>query len=348
MSTLPSWLEPSWRALTGRDAKLAHALLLSGPGGLGKRLLADALLARLLCTVASGVSPACGECAGCRLRVAGNHPDALLLAPPEAQAGEDDNGERPASRGSGQILIEQVRALQSALELTASMHGRRVVVIEPAEAMNAYTANALLKLLEEPPRDTHLILVSSAPRRLLPTLRSRCQQWPVPMPGEVEARAWLEAQGEHEAGGLLALVGGAPLAAVRLAGQGGAKAAARFVADVGRLSGGDDPVALAGRWEHWAKSKEGGAAGIGMPRLADWMQRWVWDLVASRCGAPCRYFPRSGEMIRALVEGLPVGGLFDCYNELERAHRSANHPLNLRLALEDMLLRYRRGISRSR
>ncbi len=339
---LPVWLDKPWGDLTARLERLPHGILLCGPVGVGKRLLAESLAARLLCTDARGAEPACGACAGCRLRLAGTHPDLHVVVPEADQAADAATSSRKAGKPSTQIVIEQIRALQSALELTAHMGGRRVVVIDPADAMNPFTANALLKLLEEPPPATHLILVSSVPRRLLPTLRSRCQARSIPQPEEGEASAWLSAAGQQGSARLSQLLGGSPLEAARLAEQGVADALQRFERDVGAIGPGADVVALAGHWEAWTRAGDGLAAGIDMLRLSDWLLRWSWDLVASKCGVGVRYFDGQRQLMARLVERVPLALLFDCYNQISQVRRSATHPLNMRLALEDMLLRYQR------
>jgi DNA polymerase-3 subunit delta' len=354
------WLADSWKRLVALGERMPHALLFAGPPGLGKRDLAEAFAARLLCGTPHADGHACGACAACRLRASGNHPDLLLIvpaadAPPgddgEATAeaagdGDGDGGSGSGKKKSAQIVIAQIRDLQQALAVTGHQSARRVVIVDPADAMNVFTANALLKLLEEPPAGCVFVLVSSAPRRLLPTIRSRCQQWGFARPPQALVARWLAA---HDATGhaLLALTGGMPLAAERMAGQGAGAFLARFVADVSRLPE-LDALALAGQWESWVKSKEAVACGFDIVQLVDWLQRWVSDLAALRLGGRVRYFPAHEAVLAALAVRTSVAAALNCYNEFARIRRVAQHPLNARLMLEDMLLRYMRFVTGSR
>lgn len=345
------WLQETWQRLIGLGERLPHALLFVGPAGLGKRDLADALAARLLCVTPGADGHACGHCTPCELRISGNHPDLLPVVPAaDAAAAEGEGGEDAesgaAKKKSSQIVIEQIRDLQESLAVTGHQSSRRVVVVDPAEAMNAFTANALLKLLEEPPEGCIFLLISSAPRRLLPTIRSRCQQWSFSRPtGDAVAR-WLSTQ-DAVAGDLLALTGGMPLAAQRLAQNGSDLLLKRFVKDLAQLPSGD-PLRLAGQWESWLKSKEALAAGFGMVQLVEWMQRWITDLASLRLGGRVRYFPAEEGALSALALRASVAAVVNCYNELARIRRVAQHPLNARLMLEDMLLRYARAVTGSR
>ncbi|MBI6941093.1 DNA polymerase III subunit delta' [Pseudomonas putida] len=201
------WQQALWQQLAGR-AQHAHAYLLHGPQGIGKRALAERLMARLLCQQPQGLD-ACGQCKACLLLKAGSHPDNFVLEPEEA--------DKP-------IKVDQVRELVSFVVQTAQLGGRKVVLIEPVEAMNVNASNALLKSLEEPSGDTVLLLVSHQPSRLLPTIKSRCQQVTCPQPGLAQSQAWLATalpdSDEAERAELLALAAGSPLMAVSLQAQG--------------------------------------------------------------------------------------------------------------------------------
>jgi DNA polymerase III subunit delta' len=156
-----------------REDALHHAWLFTGPSGVGKELTALALAQALVC----GESPrvGCGKCAAC-LRVSRfHHPDVLWLMPEDEAvrrklAARSDFDHVP----SREIRVEQVRRLQERLALRPLESRHKMVLLLPAEAMNPQAQNAFLKTLEEPPPDTVLLLISAAPDRLLPTLRSRC------------------------------------------------------------------------------------------------------------------------------------------------------------------------------
>lgn len=134
---------------------LAHAYLLYGPAGIGKRDLADAFRASVLCT--DGVRRPCEKCKACLLRQRGIHPDMHTIET------EDSIG------------IEQVRALKQSLRLRPSLDGHTVAVLYHAERLTSVAANALLKLLEEPPQGVILVLVADSLIDIPMTIISRCQ-----------------------------------------------------------------------------------------------------------------------------------------------------------------------------
>jgi DNA polymerase-3 subunit delta' len=166
------------RAVAALEAALSrghvhHAWLFHGPDGVGKELAAFGLAQALICTEQPNVG--CGVCAACRRVHKRNHPDVTVVMPDDelvrrGMAGRSDF-ERTPSRD---IRIEQVRQLQERLAFRALESKTKVAILLTAHAMNPPAQNALLKTLEEPPAGTVLILVSSAPDKLLPTIRSRC------------------------------------------------------------------------------------------------------------------------------------------------------------------------------
>lgn len=327
------WLSGAWSRLLDRHEALPHALLIQGRPGLGKTHLALSFAKRLLCEVAHGPERACGACPSCGWFEQGNHPD-FRLVQPDALAGETGRegvAERSdASDGaasSKQIRIDQVRDLQAFLRIGTHRGGMRVALIRPAEAMNPATSNSLLKSLEEPPPGTLMLLVSSDPQRLLPTVRSRCQAVPIPLPDQRIASAWLRSQGVADADAALGFAAGAPLAALEQTDQ-----AERRAVLVGLLATpGLDPVRGAEQ-----------LAGTPLPDIVAWLQKWVYDLARVRSGGDPRYHPGAAEQIAGLARRTDPVRLTRLARRIAEAQAVAQHPLNPKLFIEDLLMQYRK------
>lgn len=211
VATLLPWQNTLWSVVTEAHAngKLAHALLLAGPGGVGKRPFARALAQALLCEAPTVQGGACGSCRGCVQFEAGSHPNLFWLQPLF-----DDKTDKQKR----DIGVEQLRDLGDKLVLSAHYGGSKVVVMDPVDALNISGVNALLKTIEEPPPNTYMLLVSERPMALAATLRSRCQRLRFAPPDEVQARAWLRDQEPALSGAALEraldLAQGAPLRAL--------------------------------------------------------------------------------------------------------------------------------------
>ena len=161
-----------------KKKNIPHAMLFTGVDGIGKRTTAMALGMALNCSNPVGVS-ACGECPSCQKVISGAHPDMITIRPEGAF-----------------IKIDQVRALSRQLRFAPFEGNWRVVIINDAQAMNLEASNAILKVLEEPPKNTFIILTANQTTDLLPTIVSRCQQVAFrPIPHEKVAEVLVELQG---------------------------------------------------------------------------------------------------------------------------------------------------------
>ena len=152
--------QPRALAVLGRalaSGHLAHAYLFEGPPGVGKRQAALGVAQALDCETSPG--RACGQCETCRRIAAGLHPDVLTVVSDGAQ-----------------IVMEQAQQIVALGQQRPHEARARVIIIDDADRLNANASNCLLKTLEEPLRGTHIVLVTSAPEKLLPTIRSRTQR----------------------------------------------------------------------------------------------------------------------------------------------------------------------------
>ncbi|GAA5784003.1 DNA polymerase III subunit delta' [Chitiniphilus shinanonensis] len=324
--TLYPWQQTTWDALLAGTARMPHALLLTGEAGIGKRRFAERLAAWFLCEAPGKTSEPCGVCESCRWFAAGNHPDYRVLAPGD-DADEEEEGTK-AKRRFPTIGVDDVRELNDFVNLTSHRGGARVTVVYPAESLNLAAANALLKTLEEPPAGAQFILVAHHWRRLLPTIRSRCRIFPLPMPEHRAAAAWLAQHGVVDPELHLHHSGGAPLAALEDAGAdwlGTRRALLEHLANPGAL----DVLAVAGELE---KSKLDAALVIA------WLQKWVYDLVSMGLAGVVRYYPDCKDDLTRLSVRAPQ--LLKYAERLLEAQRLAHHPLNLRLVYETLLNDY--------
>jgi DNA polymerase-3 subunit delta' len=168
-------------------SQVHHAYLFGGPEGSGKELAARLFLQALNCEKQPGIG--CGFCGECTRVATFNHPDLHWIMPESELVARKLLGKGELSAApSRQIKIDQIRKLMERLAFRALTARRKGAVLLAAETMNVPAQNALLKTLEEPPADTTIILISTAPDALLPTIRSRCLRVPfVPLPIEAVA-----------------------------------------------------------------------------------------------------------------------------------------------------------------
>ena len=313
---MPPWLAPAtvMLAQARRAGRLPHALLIHEAPGAGGDWLAHWAARLALCERSQDIP--CGECGACRRTLKWQHPDLTRVRPLE---------------DSRQIRIEQLRDLAAELALTSHAGGYKVGVLDPADSMNRFAANALLKTLEEPPPRTLLVLVASQPSRLPPTVLSRCQRLTVRAPARAAAVAWLtEVRGPGAWDAALETVGEAPLLLVHADPQALAQIGDDTLKTLDAVAAGrTDPLAAA---ERWAKTE--------LPLRLRCFENWLTERIRGGPG-PGNLMPevRASPYLPAAGAFLNIRELFGLLDEVRELRSALDVPLNRALALEALLRR---------
>ncbi|MDO9151010.1 MAG: DNA polymerase III subunit delta' [Methylotenera sp.] len=320
------WQTQLWERLAHDSQRLPHALLLHGRAGIGKYDFARSFSQALLCLNKMSNGGACKTCASCHWFNDESHPDFRLLSP-EQEAESDDAVPSKKTKKKTQISVAQIRDLSDFLSLSSHQSsGLRIVLIHPAETLNIASANALLKMLEEPAQGVIFILVAHQLQRLLPTIISRCQKINMPVPNESQALSWLEEQGVKNAKQQLAYLEGSPI-----------KVCSEQI-QFDQLSDIWKHLALGPKLEPYvlaplliANSAEAGVITI---------QKWIYDMVAVKLGQQARYHLQHIGALQALADRVNLSRLFDMHKKMNELRKLASHPLNHELQMESLLLDY--------
>lgn len=233
------------------SGRMHHGWMLTGPRGIGKATLAYRIARFLLATPADGGDGLFGTLPNpdtldvppdhpvSRRILAGSEPGLFVL-----KRGPNDKGDRI----SAEIRVDEVRKLRNFFALSATEGGRRVVIVDAADELNTNAANAILKLLEEPPSNAFLLLIAHQPSRLLPTIRSRCRELRLhplapPEMAQALAAAGTDAQPD-QAAALAEIAGGSVGEALRLILRDGLSLYAEIAATLATLPDLDRPRAI--------------------------------------------------------------------------------------------------------
>jgi DNA polymerase-3 subunit delta' len=317
------WQEQQWQYLLNRyqTDNLPHALLLSGTKGLGQGDFALAFAKQVLCEQGKQTNTACGKCRACLLLQANSHPDLYLLQPEEE---------------GKQIRIDVIRETIKQLNQTALQNNYKIILIQPADALNVAASNALLKNLEEPAGKTLFLLVCSELTQIAATIRSRCQLLQFTAPTRQMAMQWLQPllkQGQNSEL-LLTLAEQAPLQALALAYEERLQDREQLFTHLNQISlNKAAPSQIAAKWlKHDVKELLNGFITI------------IVDCVRLNMGLPSAAILNSDkvEFIKQLAKNIAVMKLFTYLDELYQLRSQLNQPaqLNQQLLLENIFCKW--------
>ena len=314
------WHESAWRQLAAQWGNRPNAWLLTGRRDTGKTAFARHLAQALLCEQPQAEHQPCGNCPSCHLFAQGSHPDYYELAPELPAEGE-------SARKLLQIKIDAVRAVLSPLLQSSVRGGLRVVLVQPAETMNTQAANALLKMLEEPPASVVFLLVTHNKDRLLPTIKSRCRPFLLPAPSTEEALGYLKTQNTPQAEALLAFHSGAPL----------------FVAEPEQDTMREELCQLLAKPRLLAMLDYAAAFDKQKWQLAvflDWLHKWLADTALAQQNLPPLYYPQHQAAIFQVASRTRGAALFQLVHTLNRLSPYGRHTLSVRMQVENLLTGY--------
>lgn len=317
------WQQAVWRHLAGyiKQQRIPQAILLTGAPGLGKRHLAEVYVGALICHTPSSEGFACGTCAACKLYQANTHPDYLTIEP-----------EEPGKT----IGIDKIRQLIVKLALKPQYEAHRLVIFQPADALNTASANAFLKCLEEPSERTCFILISDQPSKLPATIRSRCQKIHCERPDDIVAKDWLAQQGiKNDAEQLLTMAQGSPLLARQYAEHHFISLRREyFEAWLQIALGKGDLLSIA---EQWQKQET-----VDLSVLLAWLAGWLADIVKLAQGIDVAGLenPDFKKPLQALAERLELKRLFQYYDTVLKSRSQLATQINKQLLTEGLLINW--------
>jgi DNA polymerase-3 subunit delta' len=317
---IPEWLKTEFDPLTEliqRD-KLPHALLIHGPAGTGRRLLALSIIGRVLGIEVTESEAALATGALVDEERAPVHPDFRLVQIPVEKRF---------------IPIDSIRQLIGFMNLTSHQRGYKTALINPANAMTRDAANSLLKTLEEPPGASVTVLITDSLSRLPATIVSRCHRVRVAVPSTAAAMAWLQQQdpkGDWES--VLSLAGGAPVRALAYRREGAIEKVADFARDVDALARRRaSPVEVARRWARVD------------PELC---LNWLYQAIAAELrgsgesGGPQRGIKSGSGRLQNGTESLNIERAFGDLRKVGELKRLQGRGLNAELQLSGILTRW--------
>ena len=309
------WQESQWQHLIKmlNQDKLPHALLFEGIEGSGKLDIARAFANRLICDSPENNS-ACGQCKRCQLLTAGSHPDFKILSPEEK---------------SKIIKVDQIRSMVDFVNKKSQFSGFKVIIINPAEAMNISSSNALLKSLEEPGEKTVFLLVCHRPSSLMATIRSRCQKISFPHPNKNLSINWLDEQGRSNSKALLSIAGGAPLKALSLDSSTVLAQRQEMLSALLKLRKHElDPIVVARQWEKNSSIE-----------CLQWLISWTLDWICVKNNQPLKSHDQQAVLVD-IASSLNQASIFIFWDALKKALQQvqSNSNPNINLMWDDLLI----------
>ncbi len=314
MSLYP-WQKKAWLELNTSGNKLHHAYLLIGSLGGGLERFAYEFASSLICKNLTDAMQACGKCQDCQW-LSTEHPN-LKVINNESEEGTSKN-----------ISIESIRNLKTFFELSShSIRGKKVILINNAESLTLNAANALLKILEEPPENSYLILTAQNISSLLPTILSRCVMFKAPTPSADDAKSFLKAEGYENLSSQLPLFSNLPLDVI--AHQSDSDLFTKMINEFNK--GGDfELMAIEPKWLN-GDFKE----------TISLFQKWLYDIFLFKMTRKYHFFESKKENIKKLSDAADITKLINLLKSVNNIKYISNKPINKDISFDNLMVEYR-------
>lgn len=324
MNLLYPWQNDDWSKLNAFLDNLPQGLLVHGAKGIGKTHLVRLWGQSHLCSNRKENFMPCMECPSCKWFKNQQHPDARFILPNDR----------------GQITVDQIRDLFQFLGLSSHQSGFRIILVEQADRLNTQSANAFLKMLEEPPAKTLFLLVTDQFNQLLPTIKSRTQHVNLALPHTDLSIDWLKNQGHKNPESLLAQASGSPILAHDYANPEYQKQRDHVI----------KCLIQPRNFNIYQFAEELNAQKINkQQRLNDlitWIQQFIYDICSlittdfERIKFNIEYKNDLMKLIEHLGKKHSIYDVFEYYKRLIEFKKISQHTLNIQLFTENLLLDY--------
>jgi DNA polymerase-3 subunit delta' len=314
--TIYPWQKNNWENLLLNLDNFSQSYIFYGPTGIGINQFVKSLSFSLLCKDLSSQYLPCGKCQDCEWTKT-KHPDLITIDPfsPEEKV--------------KQISVDEIRSIKEFLSLSSHQpNGKKVVVIYDAQRFNRNSANGLLKFLEEPPEDTHILLTTNSLSNLAATIKSRCQLIKMNKPSYKEAEIFLKETGNLDLINRLPFYSNLPIQTVD----------ERDSSDlintiISELKSGKD-FSLIGIESSWLVN--------GLVWVIDLLQKWTYEIIIYKITKNNNFFPNNANSIKKLATDADLFKLFNYVDTLSKVKLESSRPINKDLSFDLLLLEYKK------
>jgi len=313
--TLYPWQEKSWSNLAQDKSKMHHAYIFVGDLGAGLHRYSNTFARSLICGNLTDTNLPCGKCQDCHLLMT-QHPNLKII---------DNSAEDSTSKN---ISIESIRDLKRFFELSShKVDGNKVILIHNTESLTLNAANALLKLLEEPPENSYIILTTHNVSSLLPTIVSRCSIVTCPKPTADEAKDFLNSHGYEHLSSQLNLFNNLPLDVIENQDDLGL-----YETIINEFEKGEN-LELMKIDSKWFSDD--------FPSIISLFQKWLYDIFLFKLTKQFQFFENKKENIKKLSDAADISKLVKLAMNVYQVKSISDKPINKDIAFDNLMIEYK-------